>query len=510
MLVPIGHEDMSARRWPVITIGLILANLLIFAGTHRTVDQQDSQLWKVEEHILILAATHPDLLLAPKSREFVDGFQSQFPRHWAEMQNPNSDAVDEWDARTRLIQDPEELQDEMDSLEDQYSQLTASSITERYAFMPAHPKPITYITATFLHLDWWHVIGNMWFLWLAGFVLEDAWGRPLYLLVYLAAGAFAHQFYVWVNPVSIGHLRGASGAIAGLMGAFLVRFPKMKIRMMWFFDLGLFPFSRFWVRAYWLLPIWLLMEINYGMGPRDGIGHWAHVGGFLFGGIAAVALRYSGLEHKANNAIDAKVTWTPGPEISQANELMEQGKLPEAAAILNEFVADNPDSFAARNLLRAIHWRASNIPAYREATCKLCDLHVRSREYKTAWQDYEDFLNAGGDRIPPAVWLDLCRVPEQQQDFERAVSEYEKLAAAYPSERQSVMAQLAAARICLNRLARPLDALRLYEGASDSAIPHLDLEQEIESGIREARTALSQVKAFSVGAHSGKSVPEKD
>ena len=323
MLVPIGHEDMSARRWPVITIGLILANLLIFAGTHRTVDQQDSQLWKVEEHILILAATHPDLLLAPKSREFVDGFQSQFPRHWAEMQNPNSDAVDEWDARTRLIQDPEELQDEMDSLEDQYSQLTASSITERYAFMPAHPKPITYITATFLHLDWWHVIGNMWFLWLAGFVLEDAWGRPLYLLVYLAAGAFAHQFYVWVNPVSIGHLRGASGAIAGLMGAFLVRFPKMKIRMMWFFDLGLFPFSRFWMRAYWLLPIWVVMEINYGMGPRDGIGHWAHVGGFLFGGIAAVAIRYSGLEHKVNKAIEEQVAWTPDPEISQAGDLME-------------------------------------------------------------------------------------------------------------------------------------------------------------------------------------------
>ena len=58
---------------------------------------------------------------------------------------------DEWDARTRLIEDPAELQEEMDLLEDQYSQLTASSITERYAFMPAHPKPITYITSTFLH-----------------------------------------------------------------------------------------------------------------------------------------------------------------------------------------------------------------------------------------------------------------------------------------------------------------------------------------------------------------------
>ena len=504
MLVPIGHEDMSARRWPVITIGLILVNLLIFASTHRTVDQQDSQLWKVEDHILILAATHPNLVLAPKAREFVDGYRTEFQHRWAKLENPNSDAVDEWDARTRLIEDPEELQDEMDLLEDQYSQLTASSITERYAFMPAHPKPITYITATFLHLDWWHVLGNMWFLWLAGFVLEDVWGRPLYLLFYIAAGVAGNQFHAWANPGSIVPSVGASGAIAGLMVAFLIRFPKMRIRMMWFFDMGLFPFCRFWMRAYWLLPIWVLMEINYGTGPRDGIGHWAHVGGFLFGALAAVALRYSGLEHKLNNAIEEKVAWTPDPEITEAGDLMDHSKLDEAAATLNNYLTTKPDSVEAWNLLRAVYWRASNIPAYREATGKLCELHLKANESEAAWQDYEDFLNAGGERIPPDVWLDLCRVPEQQRDFERAVSEYEKLAAAYPSERQSVMAQLGAARICLKRLDRPQDALTLYEGASASAVPHLDLEQDIESGIREARNVLAQVKVFSAVSSSGK------
>ena len=153
----------------------------------------------------------------------------------------------------------------------------------------------------------------------------------------------------------------------------------------------------------------------------------------------------------------------------------------------------------------AVYWRASNIPAYREATGKLCELHLKANESEAAWQDYEDFLNAGGERIPPDVWLDLCRVPEQQQDFERAVSEYEKLAAAYPSERQSVMAQLAAARICLRRLSRPLDALRLYEGASASAVPHLDLDLDIRSGIRKAKRFLLERKSLSAGAASGKS-----
>jgi membrane associated rhomboid family serine protease len=500
MLLPIQHENMSARRWPVITLGLILVNFVAFLGTNWVMEKQDSKLSQVREHILILAARNPELILTPEVQEWRDAFRSQDPAAWADLQDPNVEVLDDWDARMRQIDDPAALQTEMDSIASQYSTLLASSIDQRYAFVSAHPRLIAYLTSNFLHLGWFHLLCNMWFLWLAGFVLEDAWGRTLYLLVYMTAGAVACQVYAWASPGSIAPLLGASGAVSGLMGAFLVRFPRMKIRMMWFFDLGLFPFSRFWIRAYWILPVWALLEINYGTGPRDGIGHWAHVGGFLFGGIAAVALRYSGVEHKANKAIEEKVAWTPEPEISQANVLMEQGKLLEAAATLNEYLATNPDSFAAWNLLRAVHWRASNIPAYRQATCKLCDLHVRAREYETGWQDYEDFLNAGGERIPPDVWLDLCRVPEEQQDFERALSEYEKLAAAYPSERQSLMAQLGAARICLKQLNRPQDALRLYEAASNSPVPHLELEQGIQSGIREAKAALSQSKARSAGA----------
>jgi tetratricopeptide (TPR) repeat protein len=240
------------------------------------------------------------------------------------------------------------------------------------------------------------------------------------------------------------------------------------------------------------------------MGPGDGIGHWAHVGGFLFGGIAAVTLRYSGLEHKMNKAIEGKVAWTPDPEITEAGDLMEHGKFDEAAATLNKYLTTKPGSVEAWNLLRASHWQRSDVPAYREATVTLCGLHLQAREYEAAWKDYEEFLQLGGDTMPPAIWLDLCRLPEKQQDFERAVSEYEKLAAAYPSERHSLLAQLAAARICLKRLNRPLDALRLYEAAKTSAVPHLDLELDIQSGIRKARDVLSQVKALSAGASSGK------
>jgi len=85
-------------------------------------------------------------------------------------------------------------------------------------------------------------------------------------------------------------------------------------------------------------------------------------------------------------------------------------------------------------------------------------------------------------------------MPEELKDYERAVSEYEKLSAAHPCERESLEAQMSAARLCLKRLNRPQDALRFYEAVSSSAVPHLDLEQDLELGIRESRTLFLQVE----------------
>ena len=494
MLFPIKHENMRIRRWPVITLALILLNFLIFLVTHQAMEKQEDSLWSVKMHVLVLAAQHPDLAISPKAQQFVADFQAYDPTDWAEMQSPSFKPIDDWDAQMRSVDDGEQLQAEMDSIAAEYAKLTASSIAERFAFIPAHPRPIAYLSSTFLHGGWLHLIGNMWFLWLAGFVLEDVWGRPLYLTFYLVAGIAATQLDAWANPASIAVSYGASGAIAGLMGAFLVRFPKLKIRLMWFFGSWLSGFWRPWVRAYWLLPLWFGMEIYYGKitGESDGIGHWAHVGGFAFGALAALAIRYSGLEHKANKAIEEKVSWTADSEINEASDLVENGKLEQAIVILNKYLAWKPDSLGAWSLLQIVHWRKNEIPACREATRKLCNLNLQAGMYEAAWQDYEEFLNLGGDNMPPAIWLELCRVPERQNDDKRALSEYEKLAAAYPAERQGLVAQLGAARILLKRLDRPNEALTLYEAASASMVPHLDLERDIESGVREAKAALSQ------------------
>jgi membrane associated rhomboid family serine protease len=504
VFIPLRHENMEGRRWPVVSIALVVLNLVLFLATHSQIDKQESpEQSAVRAHLVMLAAMHPELNIPPAAQEFVSAIQKTKPGLWREAQSQTRDIADGWDAKIRLMEDPASLQREMDSLAEQFSSQKEDSLLEHYAFVPAHPAAISYITANFLHGGWLHLLGNMWFLWLAGAILEDTWGRIIYPIFYLVAGAFALQFHAWLNPASLVPTLGASGAVAALMGAFLVRFPTSKIEVAVVFgprslaNLALGKGIRFKAAAYWLLPMWLLMEIFSGslFGSSSGVAHWAHVGGFLCGALFATGLRYSGLEQKANAAIEAKVSWTADPAIVQATEQMEQGKLDQALATLQAFLVSKPESLEANSLLSQVYWRKSDIPAFQSTTTKLCQLHLREHNPEAAWQDYEEFLNSGGDKMPAATWLDLCRSAETQGQFQRAVGEYEKLASTHAAERQSILALIAAGRLSLGQLNKPADALRFYETAANSAVPHLDWEANISAGIENAKKALSLVSA---------------
>jgi membrane associated rhomboid family serine protease len=480
---------MRGRRWPIITFVLIGLNILIFLMTHGAIEEQAPQRAEVRVHLIILAALHPELKTSGPATVFISGLKDSLGERWESIASPSRQVEDPWDAEIRRVQDPIELQGDMDELCQEFEAVEQGSILNKYAYVPAHPRAISYVTANFLHGGWIHLIGNMWFLWLAGFILEDTWGRVIYPLFYLVAGAAALQFYGWCAHGSYLPLIGASGAVAALMGAFLVRFPKMKIEMLLF----LIVFRiRFKAPAYWLLPLWLAMEFFYGsaLGTTSPVAHWAHVGGFLFGMAGAFALQQSGMEQKANDAIESKLSWSGAPEVVQASEAMERGKLDEAASILQKHVAANPNSADALNLLQQAHWRRSDMAAYRDATVQLCQVYLKNQDQDNAWRAFEEYQNAGGDKMPAATWLEIIRSLETQQHFDRAVSEYERLAEAYPTEKQSLLAQLAAGRLCLKRLNRPEAALKFYKAAAASKVPHLDWEANIQAGIQDAERAM--------------------
>ena len=149
---------------------------------------------------------------------------------------------------------------------------------------------ITILTSMFMHEGWLHILGNMVFLWAFGPQIEDAMGPFRYLTFYLLSGLVAMLGQVAASPASTIPNLGASGAIAGVMGAFIVTYPRDGIRTILF--LGFF-FPVTVLPAGLLIGIWFLMQLFSGVGSvaqaqaTGGVAYMAHVAGFIFGAVAA-------------------------------------------------------------------------------------------------------------------------------------------------------------------------------------------------------------------------------
>lgn len=158
----------------------------------------------------------------------------------------------------------------------------------------AVPEWLTVLTCTFLHGGWLHFLGNMLFLWIFGDNVEDRLGRPGFLAFYLGCGAVASLAHLWSAPDSTLPTIGASGAIAGVMGAYLVLYPRARVQMLviWgpFLDFVVLP-------APFFLGYWFLLQFLQGslqLGSRvatGGVAFWAHIGGFVAGVAVALLLR---------------------------------------------------------------------------------------------------------------------------------------------------------------------------------------------------------------------------
>ncbi len=146
------------------------------------------------------------------------------------------------------------------------------------------PAGATLITSMFLHGGWMHLIGNMWFLWIFGNNIEDELGHGRFLLFYLISGLGAAALQIIIGPNSDIPMVGASGAISGVLGAYMVLYPRAKILTLVF--LGFF-ITMMRITAIWFLGIWFGMQLLYGLasagGTGGGIAWWAHIGGFLAG-----------------------------------------------------------------------------------------------------------------------------------------------------------------------------------------------------------------------------------
>jgi membrane associated rhomboid family serine protease len=148
---------------------------------------------------------------------------------------------------------------------------------------------ITILTAMFMHAGWAHILGNMLFFWVFGPEIEDVMGPLRYLTFYLLGGLAATAAQILIDPTSTVPNLGASGAIAGVMGAFLITYPRDRIRTILF--LGWFARVTF-IPAFILVGFWFLTQLFSEVGAlaqvqSGGVAYMAHIGGFTFGALTA-------------------------------------------------------------------------------------------------------------------------------------------------------------------------------------------------------------------------------
>ncbi|MBN8911596.1 MAG: rhomboid family intramembrane serine protease [Rhizobiales bacterium] len=155
---------------------------------------------------------------------------------------------------------------------------------------PQVPERLTLLTYMFFHGDILHLAGNMLFLWVFGDNVEDAMGHIKFLVFYLACGVFAGLVHAWIDPTSEIPLIGASGAVAGVIAAYLVLHPRVRV---WVLALKAIPLR---ISAAFALGLWILMQVVMVLLPQVGpVAWWAHIGGLIAGAVLVVFLRRPGV-----------------------------------------------------------------------------------------------------------------------------------------------------------------------------------------------------------------------
>lgn len=168
----------------------------------------------------------------------------------------------------------------LDSFSDNY-------FIARYALIPAHFRPVTLVTSMFMHAGFLHILGNMIFLWAFGRSLEDAMGHLKFLSFYLVCGIVAGLVQMYFSEYSRVPTVGASGAIAGIMGAYLLKFPRAYIHTL---IILIVFFTTTEIPAWFFVIFWFVTQLFYGFGSltttqvqSGGTAWFAHIGGFLAG-----------------------------------------------------------------------------------------------------------------------------------------------------------------------------------------------------------------------------------
>jgi len=390
-LIPIGHESDEVRRLPWITFAIMAICFILHIFISSEVGKAEKQLRSSAEDLVRYYFNHPYLELDPEVMNLM------FGQRGSEKMEQMMGFYRQGVSRPGRV-DLKSKQQELNQLAQNFKNSLENFPYRKWGFIPAKQKTTALLTYMFIHGGLLHLLGNLLFLYLMGPFIEDVWGRPVYTAFYLIAGVVAALMYALHYPHFAGPLIGASGAIAGVMGAFLIKYWKTKINF--FYWIFFFFRGTFEAPAWLMLPLWLLLEIfNAKMidavnpDGGGGVAHWAHVWGFVFGMVVALGLKRLKVEEKyIHPKIEAKIKVDDKGlgVVVDAIQKKSAGKAEEAYALLLDEARKNP---TCKNVVETLWDVGLGIGRIDEANrffIKLIESEIRHDQMEDAVAHYLD------------------------------------------------------------------------------------------------------------------------
>jgi len=503
--IPIGNENSTVRRLPWITFSIMAVNVGIFFVTYPTVQSQHEEMAKLGTAMELFVEKHPEMLADETVRKKLQeaGLISKTESDSIAEQIKKSPELAEQYRQWFASLEAQTLRDELDSKITAFKNAAQDSVWYKYGLSPNGKwKPHQLITSAFLHAGLVHLFGNLIFFFAVAFSLEDLWGRGVFLGFYLL-GAAASCIPSLLHPAVVPSL-GASGAISATMGAFLFRLPKTRIKLLclhfWLVRLlfGKRPLV-FMVPGYIYLASYFIAQVvswyfDKKAGSVSNVGYSVHIAGFVFGAGFALMMKLTKYEEQhINPRIEAMVSFSSAPAVTEALEALDKGDAVTAEKRLRAHLSKQPND--TNGLLAAIQvfQHTANFDRVNSMYARLIRLHLASGDKEAALYAYDGLLSAFPDnnvapRIPARDWIVICEYLQEAGMNKEAAVEYERLVNTCPDDPVLTQAAVQGGEVALlNHDASR--ALRMF-GKAEAANAVGTLAERAQAGIEKCQRIL--------------------
>lgn len=426
ILVPIGRDDAVIQRHAYVSyaiIALCVAAWLCVAAIERNsvATRIDDQYREVIRYIYL----RPYLRMPESVRNFIpEQLQLAIVENRQNIAVPPDDVV-------------AEEQKKLDSMAERVMTELHRLPRMRFGYIPASGGIVPLFASMFLHAGFLHLLGNLLFFFATGPFIEDVFGRPLFAALYLSGGIVATLTYAWQHPYSAVPLVGASGAIAAIMGAYLVRFWKSKLEFLFV------PFLfrpqlhfRFFVPAFIVLPLWFLQQAWQMAGEASsGIAFSAHVGGFVYGLAVAIIVGVLGFEQKyVAPVVEKQTSWKVDDRVVHALDARAQGDLASARQQLEAVLRSDGGNIEALRAAVDVAKDLDDAKMLDGAAARLLGRYAEEKQHDLAWELVQEFAKSP----MPRFLARAASFAERQNDREWALALYQRLCDLDPNSTNTV------------------------------------------------------------------------